>query len=111
MDKKVTGIVGYIGWIGWIIAYVAGDQEGAKFHLNQSLVLNVASSIGGALIGAVTAVFSWIPVLGAILGTVCGILGGVWGLASLILMVLGIVNAANDQDTPLPLIGGIVLLK
>ena len=39
MDKKVTGIVGYIGWIGWIIAYLAGDKEGAKFHLNQALVL------------------------------------------------------------------------
>jgi len=111
MDKKVTGIVGYLGWIGWIVAYVAGDQEGAKFHLNQGLILAIASSIGGAVIGAVAALFSWIPVLGALVGVICGILGGLWGLVSMILMVLGIINAANDQDTPLPVIGGFVLLK
>ena len=35
MDKKITGVVGYITWIGWLIAYLLGDKEGAKFHLNQ----------------------------------------------------------------------------
>ena len=39
MDKKTTGIVSYITLIGWLIAFCAGDKEGAKFHLNQSLVL------------------------------------------------------------------------
>lgn len=38
MDKKTTGIVSYITLIGWLIAFCAGDKEGAKFHLNQSLV-------------------------------------------------------------------------
>ena len=39
MDKKTTSWVSYITFIGWIIAYLAGDKEGAKFHLNQSLVI------------------------------------------------------------------------
>ena len=39
MDKKVTGIVAYLSWIGLIIAFCAGDKEGAKFHLNQALVI------------------------------------------------------------------------
>ena len=39
MDKKITGIVAYITWIGWLIAFLAGDKEGAKFHLNQALVI------------------------------------------------------------------------
>ena len=30
MDKKVTGIVAYLSWIGLIIAFCAGDKEGAK---------------------------------------------------------------------------------
>lgn len=34
MDKKVTGILAYITWIGWLVAFFAGDKEGAKFHLN-----------------------------------------------------------------------------
>ena len=39
MDKKTTGIVAYLTWIGLIIALVAGDKEGASFHLNQALVI------------------------------------------------------------------------
>ncbi len=39
MDKKTTGIIAYITWIGWIVAFCAGDKEGAKFHLNQALVI------------------------------------------------------------------------
>lgn len=39
MDKKTTGIVAYLTWIGLVIAFVAGDKEGAKFHLNQALVI------------------------------------------------------------------------
>ena len=34
MDKKMTGILAYITWIGLIVALVAGDKEGAKFHIN-----------------------------------------------------------------------------
>lgn len=37
MNKKTTGIIAYITWIGWIVAFCAGDKEGAKFHLNQAL--------------------------------------------------------------------------
>ena len=34
MDTKTTSIVAYITWIGLLIAFCAGDREGAKFHLN-----------------------------------------------------------------------------
>ena len=39
MDKKTTSWVAYCTFIGWIVAYCAGDKEGAKFHLNQGLVI------------------------------------------------------------------------
>ena len=42
MDAKTTGIVAYITWIGLVIAFVLGDREGAKFHLNQALVIWLA---------------------------------------------------------------------
>ena len=38
MDAKTTGIVAYITWIGLVLAFVLGDREGAKFHLNQYLL-------------------------------------------------------------------------
>lgn len=39
MDARTTGIVAYITVIGLIIALVAGDMDGAKFHVNQALVI------------------------------------------------------------------------
>ena len=57
MNKKVTGIVSYITIIGWIIAFLAGDKEGAKFHLNQSLVINLASLINGWVLGRILGIF------------------------------------------------------
>lgn len=33
MNKKTTGIIAYITWIGWIVAFCAGDKEGAKFQI------------------------------------------------------------------------------
>ena len=60
MNKKTTGIIAYITWIGWIVAFCAGDKEGAKFHLNQALVI---------LIGQiVAAVINYIPYVGGIVG-------------------------------------------
>ena len=96
MDKKVTGIVGYITWIGWLIAFLAGDKEGAKFHLNQALVVNILSLIG-SIIGV-------IPLIG-------GIVSAVISIFVLVCWILGIVNAVKEEEKELPLIGSIRILK
>ena len=69
MDAKVTGIVSYISWVGWLVAFLAGDKEGAKFHLNQSLVL----MIGMTVLPIVSAVVGFIPVVGFIVMLVAGL--------------------------------------
>ena len=96
MDKKVTGIVAYITLIGWIIAYVAGDKEGAKFHLNQALVLAIA--------GIINNIIGMIPFIGTIVSFVVSIF-------LLVCIVLGIVSAAKEEEKELPLIGGIKILN
>lgn len=96
MNKKVTSIFAYLGLIFWLIGFLAGDKEGAKFHLNQGLVLvlaNVAISI-----------IAVIPVVGTIVACVASI-------AVLVFAIMGIVSACKDEEKPLPLIGGIQLLK
>ena len=95
MDKKVTGIVAYIGIIGWLIAYLAGDREGAKFHLNQALVLALASVL--------CSILSAIPLFGFV--------AGLASLVVLVFAILGLVSAVKDEEKPLPIIGGIQLLK
>ena len=99
MDKKATGVVAYLSWIGFLVAYLAGDREGAKFHINQGAVLaiiNVAVSV-------ISGVSFLIPFGGYIIGAV--------NVAWLIFTVMGIVGALNDEEKPLPLIGGIIIIK
>jgi uncharacterized membrane protein len=97
MDKKVTGILAYITIIGWVIAYVAGDKEGAKFHLNQGLVVGIIELIIG--------------VIGSIPFWIFSIIASLLYVALLVLVILGIIYAAQDQDKELPFIGSIKLLK
>ena len=63
MDKKMTGVIAYLTWIGLLFAYIAGAREGAKFHLNQALVIALACVVLGAVTGAAS-VLSAIPLLG-----------------------------------------------
>ena len=88
MDKKNTSIVAYFTWIGLIIALLAGDKEGAKFHLNQALVIMLFSLL------------SIIPCI-----------GWIWGVFMLVCWIMGLVAAINQEEKPVPLIGGIKLIK
>lgn len=89
MDKKTTDIVCYLTWVGLLIAYIMGDRENCKFHLNQSLVLNIAATV-----------FSWIPWVGWLLGIFCGVC---WFIA--------IVSAIQGVEKEVPLLGQIKLLQ
>ena len=100
MDKKITGIIAYIGFIGWLVAYLAGDKEGAKFHLNQALVV----AIFGIVCSVAVFVLGFIPVVGGIIGLVVSIL-------PLVAMIMGIVFAAQDKEQGIPVIGTFKILK
>ena len=96
MTKKATSIVAYITVIGWLIAWFAGDREGAKVHLNNGLILVFATLING--------VIGFFPIIG-------GLLNYLLGIAILVYIIIGIVYAAQDQDKELPLIGQIKILQ
>ncbi len=121
MNKKVTSIVSYCTIIGWVIAYFAGDKNAAKFHLNQGLTLGIVGAGGEIIFGAIAGVFGAVagiihevpvfPWLFGIIGSFFGLLGGLFGIVVLVLMVIGILNAVNDKEVPLPVIGKFTLLK
>ena len=103
MNAKVTGIVSYISWVGWLIAFLAGDKEGAKFHLNQSLVLMICMTV----LSIISAIAGYIPVVGLIISLVVGLCC----LALLVLWIMGLIAAIKEEEKPLPIIGNIQLLK
>lgn len=88
MDTKTTSIVAYITWIGLLVAFCAGDKEGAKFHLNQALVIFL---------------FSLLAVIPCI--------GWIWGIFMLVCWVMGLVAAINQEEKEVPLIGKIRIVK
>lgn len=94
MDTKVTSIVAYISWIGLIIALLAGDKEGAKFHINQALVIMLFSLVS---------FLSFIPFV--------GILVGIWSIFMVVCWILGLVAAIKQEEKEVPLIGKIRILK
>lgn len=88
MDKKTTGIVAYLTWIGLIIAFCTGDKEGAKFHINQALVIMLFSLLSG------------IPYVGYL-----------WGIFMIVCWFIGFIAAINGEEKEVPLIGKIKLIK
>lgn len=95
-NDKLFGVLSYLG-ILWLVGLLAGKTEFAKFHANQGLVLFIADIIVG--IAAVIPFVGWF------------IIGPVGGIAVFVFMIMGIVNAAQGQMKPLPIIGKIQILK
>lgn len=86
MDKKVASIVAYIGLLGFLISLLAAGEDvkanpGYKQHLNEGLILGICDII---------------PVV---------------NFVAFVFQILGIIRAAQDNDEPLPLIGGIKIIK
>jgi uncharacterized membrane protein len=99
--NKIFGILAYV--LFFVPLLVAKDSPFAKYHANQGLALFLAMVVASIVL----AVLTFIPFI----GFVFGLLHIVLYLGYLVLVVLGIVNAAAGKCVPLPLIGGIKLLK
>ena len=105
--NKVFGILAYLGPLFLVPMLAAKDSPFAKYHANQGLtlfLLEVAISIGLYFIDLI--IFSILPAA-AILTSILSLVH----LVPLILLVLGIINAASGKCVPLPVIGGVKLLK
>lgn len=103
-DKnKVFGILAYLGFFCFVPIIVAKDSPYAKYHANQGLVLFLAE-IATMII---TSALVFIPFI----GIVVYFLHGALLIIFLVMSILGIVNAAAGKCVPLPVIGGVKILK
>lgn len=92
-EGKNIAIIAYITIIGLIIAFVMNTDKKndfAKYHIKQSL--------GLALTGLALGLIGIIPILGWIIN--------ILGIFVLIYMwIMGLVNAINGLEKPLPILG------
>ncbi len=106
--NKMFGILAYLGILCLVPILAAKDSPFAKYHANQGLVLFIAWIVLAVAVNIIDAILS--TILPASLGFIASILSLAY-LGILILVVLGIINAAAGKCVPLPVIGGIKLLK
>lgn len=92
-EGKTIATIAYITIIGLIIAFVMNNEKKnafASYHIKQSL--------GLALTGLALGVIGMIPILGWIIN--------IFGIFVLLYMwIMGLVNAINGQEKPVPILG------
>ncbi len=95
-ENKILAVLSYFGILFLIPLLVAPKSKFAKFHANQGCVLFIAE---------VALSVVWIvPILGWLVGFVGGI-------ATLVLAIMGIINALNGKSEKLPIIGDVSVIK
>ena len=106
--KKGMAILSYFGFLVLIPIFAAKNDRFARYHANQGLVLFIVMVVANVLSNVLTSVLYEInPVLVLLVSAAFGILT----LILCVFALIGIIHAVKGQAKPLPLIGGIKLLK
>lgn len=103
MSKKTTDIVAYLTPLGLILAYILGDRENSKFHLNQALVLTLAD----ILLSILLRICGYLPLV----RIVTSVIGGLLGLVLAVFWIIGFASALSGTEKKVPILGEIELLK
>lgn len=104
-DDKLIGILSYLGLL-WIVAFILyGNKktEYNKFHVKEGLGL----IIFWVAIYIVNFIFMRIPILNLIWWLIAIF---IW-IFIMVIAIIGIINAANGNQKPLPLIGKLITAK
>ena len=89
-QNKALAAIGYLGILFLVPMLAAPKSPYAQFHAKQGMVLFITALIMSVVMA--------IPILG-------WAIGGLGGIFVIVLMIMGILNAVNGQEKPLPVIG------
>ncbi|HIY96657.1 MAG TPA: DUF4870 domain-containing protein [Candidatus Borkfalkia excrementigallinarum] len=108
MQKKAICSLAYLfGILFFLPLIIYPNDEFAKFHANQALVVLLTVIVGEVIFGILTGLLGAV----AFLGTLFGILCGVFGLIMLVACILAILGVVREERYELPIIGKIKLIK
>lgn len=92
-EGKKIAIIAYLTIIGLVIAFLMNKEknnEFAKFHIRQNLGLFV--------IGLLSSIIQFIPIIGQIAGPIIGLL-------LFVLWIIGLLGAINNKEKEVPFVG------
>ena len=105
-NNKVMAVLAYIGILVLVPILAAKESRFARYHANQGLVLFIAEIVVGIVVGIVRTGMAFVG-----LGLIGHLLGWAFNVLCLLLMVLGIINAAKGALKELPVLGKIAILN
>jgi uncharacterized membrane protein len=106
--NKIFGIVAYLNILCLIPLFVVKDSPFARYHANQGFTLMIIEFALWCVDWAFQLVSDLLMPHGfSLFGIVLAI---IW-MGVMVLIVIGIINAARGKCVPLPLIGGFKILK
>ena len=115
-DNKTMAILAYILFFIPLLTGAHKTSPFVKYHTNQGTVLCIAT-VAYSVVSAILRSIIRVPV--RVLGVAAGYYTPVWlstilmllSIPFLVLCILGIINAVNGKTQPLPVIGGITIIK
>ena len=102
-QHKVYAMIAYLPLLFLIGLLAAPQSRFARFHANQGMILTIAI----VLVELAGRILGWIPFVGWYLWRATQLLS----VGCVVLIVLGMINAARGENKRLPVIGGHDLLK
>lgn len=106
-DSKLFAVLAYLlGIIGFLIVLLAKREDKfAMYHAKQSLVISIIALIIWIPGSIIASIFFIIPIIGWVIGGLLWLVLMLLSLVLLVFVVIGIINAINMRETPLPIIG------
>lgn len=107
-DNKIIFVLAYLGILFFLPLVSCPNSKIGRFHANQGLLLLLMSIAGQIVFGIAT----WIAYsIYWGFGAMVSMLTWVWWILVLTLAIMGMVSANKGEQKPLPVIGGIKLIK
>jgi uncharacterized membrane protein len=106
-ENKTMCVLAYILFFVPLLTGAHKTSGAVRFHTNQGTVLFIFAVIYGVAYSILSAILIFIPVVGWIVIMLLGLLS----LGIVALCVIGIINAVNSRQNPLPLIGKFNIIK
>lgn len=101
-DTRLFSVLSYIS-ILWIVGLISdSDNCVVRFHINQGIVKTIIFGSAWFVLFVISKVFSAISI---VLIPIVSLLWIIYFSIMLIYMILGIINAKNEIQKPLPIIG------
>lgn len=108
--NKVVCILAYFGILFFLPLVACPESKYGKFHANQGLLILI-TSLAISVVSGILSALAIIPFIGLVFAVLAGIIGGILGLCTTVLAILGIINAAQGKAKDLPIIGKFRIIK